>query len=240
MVQVVRSQYVNTLTDTQISVLDRTIADTTLKLKARRSMSRPLPTIQAICKQRQKRILVTVTCSFLFTFRFPHLPSLVVRVQVTCYNLLIFKTWAMVQSISWSKVNSAQWWTSLHSLNKGALGELAVQKDLIRQGYNIYAPVVDVDQVDLIVELGNGGMKRVQIKTVMNLKRGTAVEVNLTKYKDTNRIDVVAVYFLPKDIIAYYPYDNKHALSLALVTGKNNQTKGRKWFYSYERFPEFS
>tara|TARA_Y100000361_G_scaffold59010_1_gene51627 strand:- start:210 stop:650 length:441 start_codon:yes stop_codon:yes gene_type:complete len=146
----------------------------------------------------------------------------------------------MVQSISWSKVNSAQWWTSLHSLNKGALGELAVQKDLIRQGYNIYAPVVDVDQVDLIVELGNGGMKRVQIKTVMNLKRGTAVEVNLTKYKDTNRIDVVAVYFLPKDIIAYYPYDNKHALSLALVTGKNNQTKGRKWFYSYERFPEFS
>ena len=146
----------------------------------------------------------------------------------------------MVQSISWSKVNLVQWWTSLHSLNKGALGELAVQKDLIRQGYNIYAPVVDVDQVDLIVELGNGGMKRVQIKTVMNLKRGTAVEVNLTKYKDTNRIDVVAVYFLPKDIIAYYPYDNKHALSLALVTGKNNQTKGRKWFYSYERFPEFS
>ena len=77
----------------------------------------------------------------------------------------------------------------MHSLNKGALGELAVQKDLIRQGYNIYAPVVDVDQVDLIVELGNGGMKRVQVKTVMNLKRGTAVEVNLTKYKDTNRMD---------------------------------------------------
>jgi len=146
----------------------------------------------------------------------------------------------MVQNSYWSKVSYNLWSCFLHSLNKGALGELAVQKDLIRQGYNIYAPVVDVDQVDLIVELGNGGMKRVQIKTVMTLKRGTAVEVNLTKYKDTNRIDVVAVYFLPKDIIAYYPYDNKHALSLALTTGKNNQTKGRKWFYSYERFPEFS
>ena len=51
----------------------------------------------------------------------------------------------------------------MHSLNKGALGELAVQKDLIRQGYNIYAPVVDVDQVDLIVELKSGSMKKVQI-----------------------------------------------------------------------------
>jgi hypothetical protein len=29
-------------------------------------------------------------------------------------------------------------------------------------------------------------------------------------------------------------------ISLALTTGKNNQTKGRKWFYSYEQFPDFS
>ncbi len=104
----------------------------------------------------------------------------------------------MVQSTRWNKANLVLWRICLHSLNKGALGELAVQKDLIRQG------------------------------------------VNLTKYKNRNRIDVVAVYYLPKDIIAYYPYDNSHALSLAITTGKNNQTKGRKWFYSYERFPEFS
>ena len=128
----------------------------------------------------------------------------------------------------------------MHSISKGALGELAVQKSLIQQGYSIYAPVVDVDQIDLVVELNNGSMKKVQIKTVMELKRGTAVEVSLTKYKNTNRVDVVAVYYLPKDIIAYVPYDNTHALTLALITGKNNQTKNRKWFYSYERFPEFS
>ena len=146
----------------------------------------------------------------------------------------------MVQSMSWSKVNSVQWWTSLHSLHKGALGELAVKKDLLEQGYNVYEPVVDVDQVDLVVALSNGAMKRVQVITVTKLNRGTAIEVNLHKYKNTNRIDVVAVYFLPKDIIAYYPYDNSHGLSLAITTGKNNQTKGRKWFYSYDRFPEFS
>ena len=146
----------------------------------------------------------------------------------------------MVRSTRWNKANLVLWRICLHSLNKGALGELAVQKDLIRQGYNVYVPIVDIDQVDLVVELNSGAMKRVQVKTVMQLKRGTAIEVNLTKYKNRNRIDVVAVYYLPKDIIAYYPYDNSHALSLAITTGKNNQTKGRKWFYSYERFPEFS
>ena len=118
---------------------------------------------------------------------------------------------------------------------------MAVTKNLLEQGYhNIYRPVLDVDQVDLVVELSNGSMKKVQIKTVMRLKRGTSIEVSLSKYQNTNRVDVVAVYYLPKDIIAYVPYDNSHALCLALTTGKNNQTKGRKWFYSYERFPDFS
>ena len=146
----------------------------------------------------------------------------------------------MVKNIYWNKASLVQWWIFLHSLNKGALGELAVKKNLLEQGYNIYQPVVDSNQVDLVVELNNGQMKRVQIKTVTELKRGTAIEVSLTKYKNTNRIDVVAVYFLPKDIIAYVPYDNSHQLSLAVSTGKNNQKKGRKWFYSYDRFPEFS
>ena len=57
----------------------------------------------------------------------------------------------------------------MHSLNKGKIGELAVQKSLINQGYNIYVPVVDCKQIDLIVELNNGSMKRIQIKTVTNM-----------------------------------------------------------------------
>tara|TARA_Y100001973_G_scaffold3185_1_gene4788 strand:+ start:2694 stop:3080 length:387 start_codon:yes stop_codon:yes gene_type:complete len=128
----------------------------------------------------------------------------------------------------------------MRSQFKGALGELAVQKDLIMQGYNVYHPIVDADQVDLVVEMSNGAMKRVQVKSVLEVSRGTAVEVNLSKYRNTRRVDVVAVYYVPKDIIAYVPYENTHALTLALTTGKNNQSKGRKWFYSYERFPEFS
>ena len=122
---------------------------------------------------------------------------------------------------------------------KGKMGELAIRQDLLSQGYNIYLPEVDVTQVDMIVETSIYAIKRVQIKCVTKLRRGTAVEVDTTKYKDTNRVDVVAIYYEPKDIIAYVPYENTHAISLALTTGKNNQTKNRKWFYSYERFPEF-
>lgn len=128
----------------------------------------------------------------------------------------------------------------MHSMMKGKMGELAIRQDLLSQGYNIYLPEVDVTQVDMIVETSIYAIKRVQIKCVTKLRRGTAVEVDTTKYKDKNRVDVVAIYYEPKDIIAYVPYENTHAISLALTTGKNNQTKHRKWFYSYERFPEFA
>jgi hypothetical protein len=128
----------------------------------------------------------------------------------------------------------------MHSMMKGKMGELAIRRDLLSQGYNFYLPEVDVTQVDMIVETSIFAIKRVQIKTVTKLRRGTAVEVDTTKYKDKNRVDVVAIYYEPKDIIAYVPYENTHAISLALATGKNNQTKNRKWFYSYERFPEFA
>jgi len=125
-------------------------------------------------------------------------------------------------------------------MTKGKIGELAIRQDLLSKGYNVYLPEVDVTQVDMIVETSTYAIKRVQIKCITKLRRGTAVEVDTTKYKDTNRVDVIAVYYEPKNIIAYVPYENTHAISLALTTGKNNQTKGRKWFYSYEQFPDFS
>ena len=124
----------------------------------------------------------------------------------------------------------------------GVLGELAVRKALVKQGYGgkVYLPESDTAQVDLIVEMTNGQFSRVQVKTVYKLKTTTSIEIKLDKYINTGRVDVVAIYFEPKDIIAFVPYDNQKTLNLALTTGKNNQRKGRKWFYQYERFPEFS
>jgi hypothetical protein len=128
----------------------------------------------------------------------------------------------------------------IHTTDKGKISELAVRKELIRQGYKVYLPEADTAQVDLLVEMSNGQFKRVQVKSVQAAKRGTAVEVKLVKYVNTNRVDVVAVHLVEKDIIAFVPYENQQSLNLALSTSKNNQKKHRLWFYQFERFPEFS
>ena len=123
---------------------------------------------------------------------------------------------------------------------KGTVGELAVRKDLLDAGYMCYLPECDSNQTDLIVEMSNGAFKRVQVKTVDRAKTTTSIEVRLAKHMNTKRVDVVAVYYKPKDIIAYVPYENEITIHLALTTAKNNQKTKRKWFYQYERFPEFS
>ena len=124
------------------------------------------------------------------------------------------------------------------SVFKGKIGELAVRKDLLQTGYNIYLPECDSAQVDLVVEMESGLMKRVQIKSVFVDKAKTSIEVNTKKYVNTGRVDVIAVYY--NEMIAYIPYDNQKTLQLAISTAKNGQTKDRNWFYSYKRFPEFS
>jgi len=126
----------------------------------------------------------------------------------------------------------------LHSISKGKIGELAIRKDLIEAGYNIYLPECDSAQVDLVVELESGLMKRVQIKSVYSTRTETSIEVNTKKYVNTGRVDIIAVYY--DEMIAYVPYDNQKTLQLAISTAKNGQTKDRNWFYSYKRFPEYS
>ena len=123
---------------------------------------------------------------------------------------------------------------------KGVIGELAVRKSLMEQGYNVYLPEVDNDHVDMIVEHNNGQVKRVQVKTVIKKCTATSISVDTSKYRNSGRVDVIAIYYAPKNIIAYIPYGGESTINLALTTGKNNQRKGRKWFYQYERYPEFS
>jgi len=127
-----------------------------------------------------------------------------------------------------------------HSSDIGKMGELAVRKELIKQGYKVYIPESDTEQVDLIVELENKTYKRVQVKTIRKPNKATAVEIRLLKYVNTNRVDIIAIYLVEKDIIAFVPYTNQKSLNLALTTAKNNQKKERQWFYQFARFPEFS
>jgi len=113
----------------------------------------------------------------------------------------------------------------MKSHGKGRMGELAVRKSLIAQGYKVYIPEVDNEQVDLIVEQDNGQFRRVQVKTVSKEKTGTSIEVNMTKYQKTGRVDVVAVYYAPKDMIAYVPYETRtrsiwHSPQARITSGK--------------------
>ena len=124
------------------------------------------------------------------------------------------------------------------SVSKGKIGELAIRKNLVEAGYNIYIPECDSAQVDLVVELESGMMKRVQIKSVYGDKTKTSIEINTRKYVNTGRVDIIAVYY--DEMIAYVPYTNQKTLQLAISTAKNGQTKDRNWFYSYKRFPEYS
>ena len=124
----------------------------------------------------------------------------------------------------------------LSTMRIGKIGEYAVIKDALSKGYNCYVPACDDAQTDLVIETKNS-FKKVQVKTVQKLKRGTSIEVRMKKYINTNRVDIVAVYFLPKNIIAYYPYNNELCINLALGVANNNQEKKRDWFYKYEQIP---
>ena len=99
----------------------------------------------------------------------------------------------------------------LNTKRTGWLGEQAVARNLISEhGYDVYFPVVDDKGVDMIVDTGKH-LKRVQVKTRKSKKSNTSVEVRLGQYKGSN-IDVIAIYFAPKDIIAYVPYNNEEFL----------------------------
>lgn len=129
----------------------------------------------------------------------------------------------------------------MHSQMIGRLGELKIKQRLLEQNHNIYTPEVDIFGTDLVVELSYGAFKRVQVKTITKPTTDTAIQVRCVKYVDLKpAIDVIAVYYVPLDKIAFVPYNNEKMLSLALTTAKNNQSSKRVWFYQFDRFPEFS
>ena len=119
----------------------------------------------------------------------------------------------------------------------GKIGELAVIKDVLAQKLHCYEPTIDDAQVDLVIET-EYNFKRVQVKTIRKLNRGTSIEIRMKKHQNTKRVDILAVYFMPKNIIAYYPYNNELSITLALGVAGNNQQKGRDWFYKYEKIPQ--
>ena len=119
---------------------------------------------------------------------------------------------------------------------KGTVGELRVQTDLVEKKFDVYLPIVDDHSVDLIVET-KAGFKRTQIKTVNHLSTKSSIEVRLQKYSTDSRVDVFAIYYAAKDIIAYVEWAGEKSFNLALEEASNKQRKGVRWFYQFMNYP---
>ena len=106
---------------------------------------------------------------------------------------------------------------------------------------DVYRPFCDDRGVDLLVDTPKG-YKKVQIKSrsISKPRKGiegkaTSIEIKLTKYINSG-IDVIAVYYIPNDWIAYVPYENNHHMTLAIEPASNNQVKHRKFLKITENF----
>ena len=120
----------------------------------------------------------------------------------------------------------------------GEVGVHAVLKDILSNyDYQVYRPVVDERGVDLIVERRKKEFLRVQVKTITDMKTDTSIEIRLHKYVKKDLIDVVAVYYMEKDMVAYCMYNDEASINLALKPSRNNQNKKRRYFYALMEFP---
>ena len=122
------------------------------------------------------------------------------------------------------------------TLRTGKIGETAIIHDIIKNyNYPIYQPIVDDSGVDFIIDRGDKFLK-IQVKTIVHDSRETGIEVRLRKYSEKT-FDIVAIYYPPKDIIAYVPFNGEKTITLALKRARNNQKKHRLWFYEFMEFP---
>jgi len=132
----------------------------------------------------------------------------------------------------------------MHSKQKGALGEVAVIKDLLRRDYQVFKEIGDLSKVDLIVLVDHVPVK-IQVKALVS-KHGI-VEVNSKKsgpgysfrYGELD-VDIFAVYIIDKDEIFYVSakeiLNNKTTSKFRIVKPINNQLSGIRWVKDYQEF----
>jgi hypothetical protein len=130
---------------------------------------------------------------------------------------------------------------------KGTLGEIAVSKELVRSGYEVFAAFGNHSKVDLVVLDSKFRTFKLQIKTTES-KNGT-VEVYSVKnclnprYNSRyslQQIDVFAVYVIDKDLVFYIAANeilrNGKTSKFRLTETRNGQQKGVRYVSEYLNF----
>lgn len=121
------------------------------------------------------------------------------------------------------------------TIEKGYLGQLIVEQEFLKNGWNLFVPVLENNKVDLIVEKNNVYFK-LQIKTVQHVRNIKNIPIrkidhNLHKYKISYYtekdidffigvdLETQDLYILPVQFIAKY----KNSISITSCQAyKNN------------------
>ncbi len=130
---------------------------------------------------------------------------------------------------------------------KGTLGEIAVSKELIQLGYEVFVEIGNHSKIDLIVLDEHFRSFKIQIKSTES--KNETVEVYSVKnclnpkYNSTyttNQIDIFAVYICDKDIIFFVSAKevlrNGKSSKFRLIESRNGQVKNVRYVRDYLDF----
>jgi hypothetical protein len=128
----------------------------------------------------------------------------------------------------------------MHTKCKGGIGELAVAKNLMLQGFAVFTELGDLSRVDLIAIKGTTTV-RLQVK--YRAAKNNVVEVagrksgpNYSYEYSVDDVDVFAVYCPDVDDVAYVPIlrvAGGKSVSLRLQYNKQLQTRDINWFKNH-------
>lgn len=85
------------------------------------------------------------------------------------------------------------------TIEKGYVGQLIVEKQLIQRGWNLYKPILENGKVDLIIEKDNKYL-RIQIKTIQKYGNSKIIPVR----KISHNMGQYKTHFYTKDEIDYF------------------------------------
>tara|TARA_R100000742_G_C4278858_1_gene102282 strand:+ start:2368 stop:2769 length:402 start_codon:yes stop_codon:yes gene_type:complete len=118
---------------------------------------------------------------------------------------------------------------------QGAIGELKTIMKVIKEGWVIYQPLIDVDGCDMIAER-DGVLRKLQVKfhtTMGNSETSIIVYLNDKKVN----ADFIAIPIERPELgiseVVFVPYEGQQTLSIAFNKAKNGQKKGRRWYKDF-------
>lgn len=133
-----------------------------------------------------------------------------------------------------------------HTKNKGDLGVLKAQVDLVEQGYMVLLPLTEHAPFDLVI-WKNNKFKTVQVKYRSTRKGRLEVKMSTcwadkngthTTPVNKNLIDLYCIYCPETDECYYFkPSDVNKCMTLQVKTPKNNQKKKINWVSNFRRVP---